>query len=357
MPIPRNTSGYLPGCTCQECREETERRRQEWGEERNVPLEFVRWVDPTELVIGHWVDTRMAMVETRAPGTVYADEPEEESAGSLPDYLSNRVEITFDTGGDMPVRPTLRELAREEPMDVDGAPVSTTQSGELRHPFLTATAREKIFIITEIGPRDSHYRYRNFILNRPFYGVAGGPTGDGDYMSVSLRCMTRREELAPGIVALDNVRSFRIDYAKYRKYSIERRREVYEEYLRRVNPSLAELGEEFSFSIVPDDESKIKPRRLKSLLKHFGGMWIATKHPTAKYDEMVFLTMETGETDGRTYVAFRLVTNKGQLLPQGAIFTLMGNRDADLGWLHLSRQVSQDVPFRLVGDGEIEMRS
>ncbi len=240
-------------------------------------------------------------------------------------------------------------LEAEPRIRPEGAERSTTAEGELLFPFLPAGVRDKIGIVREMDASDAYYSLREYIVNRPFYTNTYTRHRNGLY-DATLRCMLRREELAPGN-SIGDIRTFSVHDASMEFYPVEDREWLYREYLGRTRPWYVEaVGVEAR--IVPDDEDKIKPRKVKGQLPRFMGTW-APIMATEKYKDCIFVKLSTrspGNSTRPVEVDLILVDYQGIPVSSPYLMTLVGDLNGVLGHVSTYSGVDERLcPFELDG--------
>jgi len=255
--------------------------------------------------------------------------------------------------GEMPSR---REVVRVVPNPVLEE-LSTTREGELRFPFLIMEPREKVVTITEMKERHRYYRFREQFIGRPFYGASIETESDG-YVTLTLRCMIRREEIVTGIRDLEGMRATVIGGVKIAIHQPGDRERLYEAYLRRTRPGYQEVGADFDFTIIPDDESKMERREVQKKMNKFQGWWIPALHQKVKFKECMFLEQECTEgVDGGIETTIFLVDCQGNRLNRSNLVRFIGDNNGELGHLVRVSDISEGSPFRLNVDGTMFMRN
>lgn len=266
-----------------------------------------------------------------------------------------------EPGGEqtMPPRPrSIYELVQEHSNRFPSPEaLSTTPEGRLNHSFLIVNINEVIGVVTDLHRSDGYYRYRQYLIGRPFYVKNIVDVGEG-WKSASCRCMVRREELAPGNNELRDLRSFSVGRAKFTIVPVEERENVYNDYLRRANPDLAEVGDEFEFKIVPDDESKMKKRRIPKRQIKFHGLWnVQCARPENR--GFVYLALNSNHIDatGACRLLFHLCDYNGHPIADSNLLSITGdNLAGELGYITPYLGITRNVPFELDERGRVTIR-
>lgn len=268
----------------------------------------------------------------------------------------NRSEDSIGGEQTMPSRLRSRDEFLQEVVAPEEAP-STTRDGQLNHSFLTMQSTEILGVITEIHRSDGYYGFRQYLINRPFYMRSIQDRGDG-WLSMACRCIGRREEIASGVRELRDLRSFSLSKVKVRNIRMEEREEAFNAYQRLINPSIAEVEEGFEFKVVPDDESKMKKRKVTKRIVKFGGVWTQEcAIPENRGRMFMRLIQDMNVSSAQVFqneVTVVLCNHEGRQLPGVCLMTFRGdNLDGDAGAVTLHTGINSNCPFELNARGEI----
>lgn len=241
--------------------------------------------------------------------------------------------------------------------------VSNPVEDPLRPEFLRMEADEKVVVIEEI---DQRYINRGipleWLLDRPFYGrilLAGRDEQGRGWYHGSMRCVIRREEIAPvGVLGIGGTRSIRLDRVRVMVYQSSDLPRLYQEWVERTSPAFRDLPSDFSSDIVPDREDLMEKRKVVGL--HFWGLWMPdVNYNVDKFAGAFFVRLEQRSRSGRYTIVMYFCDENGDRLPEGSVLKLFGDSltDGIHGYIQLEASVDPALPFDRGTGGTIFVRT
>jgi hypothetical protein len=217
--------------------------------------------------------------------------------------------------------------------------------------FLAPNVGEKLAVVREVPYNSSLHPIRRSIVGRPFW------LKDLIMSShVTIRCVVRRDELAPGVLGWEGARSWDclqndIECTTHPLEDLER---LQMEWLRISRGDYGEGLDLLDPEEVADEEEKVFAKVVKVLGPRFAGMWSEELSRRDFPEGAVFLRVRTKSGRGKQITLnFQAVDIYGDILGgAGNLFDLVGDgQDGSKGYLRVHTDITEEVPFDLaVGD-------
>ena len=206
---------------------------------------------------------------------------------------------------------------------------------------------EMVGCVIPIGPDSTFWEYREQLERRPFYIKAIRDN------RIRCRCPGVREELGFGDAELCRQREFVASGMEVLGFTSEALPGLYELYRQRQGGEYKEPVTGFVWETVPDEEDKIVSEKKKKRILFRGvfdpGYDLSTRN------DFVYLSWSGRNVLDRTVIDFFLVDCHGNKLPQGRLFSLLGNGRGGEGCLELTTGINSNLGFEVDSRGQIKL--